>query len=274
MSLAQSQQSAAHLRGEFGLYRPVAHFFKQRGYFVRKGASKYGDVIGYNRETDILVSVEVKFADARAAIGQALSYREASDLVYIAISESGKRWVDLVGSLGLGLLLVGSGGAVTQRLAPTPNSPKNLALRAERINRTLPPNMFLDEEGRVFVAILQAVAAGCPAEVPASPWPPEKWTTVPYLSRRSLWRCLRKLSRQTRHDIEQLWDEEDWLSHDCHLLSWKRGRRDGRALWGCCISPETVEEFGGVEALFAALTEVTSIQFDGVQRSSQTQQSG
>lgn len=80
--------------------------------------------------------------DSRSAFGQALTYSDFADLVYVGLPESGKLRLELLERLGLGLLILQPEGKrwhVFERLSPRVNQPADQVARALLVTRIIGP---------------------------------------------------------------------------------------------------------------------------------------
>jgi hypothetical protein len=118
---------------EEALYKPVVSFFENQGYLT-SGPKSHRIVLAYDQTNDAITAVEVKPDDARAAISQALFYKDFADFVYIAVPSHGNLRTKIIEQLGLGLLTIGNAGRVTQKLAPKRNRPTDVPLRTRLVN--------------------------------------------------------------------------------------------------------------------------------------------
>lgn len=98
--------------------------------------SKRIDIIGFDKDTEIVIAVEVKVRDWKRAFRQALRYKLCSDETYVALYNKYIESIDLnkFRKNGIGLISISDDGEIDFILEPKKNEDYHKSLRKKIIN--------------------------------------------------------------------------------------------------------------------------------------------
>jgi len=97
--MTKSQNTGTRFSRESQLLDPVARFAKLKGFCLQTAELPFYeyriDLYGFSSERNVTIAVELKLADWRRALDQAMLYQLCSDLVYIAMPEKSAKKVNM-----------------------------------------------------------------------------------------------------------------------------------------------------------------------------------